>query len=451
MKTSTKNKNLLKKRVEKMNETVQTDTYKFSRLMYIIEATLEYFIAIAVSSIYLAKIADYIGIQDGLTAILSAFVSLGGSFQLIAIFLGNKRPVKRWVTISHTISQALFASMYLIPIVPMSVAVKTAVFVAVFLIAQILHNAINSPKINWFMSLVEDGKRGRFTANKEIVSLLGGMAFSYGMGSLMDYFEAQNNLRMAFIIGAITLFALMMAHSLTLILSKEKPVEKDFTPKPIKEYFSNLFENKTLFKIILISILWNIANNATTSFSGTYQTKELGFTTTFASVIILIGSFARVIFSKPMGKLADKTSFCNMLTICFTIMAVCFALNVFTIPSNGKIFYSVYYVGHSIGMAGINSSIINLIYDYVGKGERTCALALQQAFGGLAGFLITLALSPVITKIQENGNSIFGMTVYAQQLFSLISLVMTIVLLVYMNVVVRKLERVDNKQKEQQE
>ena len=59
-----------------MLETTHTDTYKFSRLMYIIEAALEYFIAIAVSSIYLAKIAAYIGIQDGLTAILSGFVSI---------------------------------------------------------------------------------------------------------------------------------------------------------------------------------------------------------------------------------------------------------------------------------------------------------------------------------------------------------------------------------------
>ena len=46
-----------------MLETTNTDTYKFSRLMYIIEAALEYFIAIAVSSIYLAKIADYIGMH----------------------------------------------------------------------------------------------------------------------------------------------------------------------------------------------------------------------------------------------------------------------------------------------------------------------------------------------------------------------------------------------------
>jgi Na+/melibiose symporter-like transporter len=256
---------------------------------------------------------------------------------------------------------------------------------------------------------------------------------------------------MAFIIGAITLFVLMVGHSLTLILSKDKPVEPNFTPKPIKEYLGNLFKNKTLFKIILISVIWNIANNATTSFSGTYQTKELGFTTAFASIVILIGSFARVLFSKPLGKLADKSSFCNMLTICFTIMAVCFALNIFTVPSNGKVLYSIYYIGHCIGMAGINSSIINLIYDYVGKEERTCALALQQTFGGLAGFLITFALSPVITKMQAIGNNIFAMTVYAQQIFSLISCVMTIALLVYMNVVVRKLERVDNKQKEQAE
>ena len=148
--------------------TKENDAYKFSRAMYIIEAALEYFISIAVSSVYLAKIAAYIGIQDGLTAILSAFVSLGCGFQLIAIFLANKRPVKKWVTASHIVSQTLFASMYLVPITPMNTLAKTIVFLFVFLIAQIIHNAINAPKINWFMSLVDDDKRGRFTANKEM-------------------------------------------------------------------------------------------------------------------------------------------------------------------------------------------------------------------------------------------------------------------------------------------
>ena len=88
------------------------DLYKFSRLMYIIEAALEYFVSIAVGGVYLAKLTSYIGIKDSITGILSSFVSLGCGFQLIAIFLVNKRPVKHWVTLLHTISQSLFDFIY---------------------------------------------------------------------------------------------------------------------------------------------------------------------------------------------------------------------------------------------------------------------------------------------------------------------------------------------------
>ena len=53
------------------------DPYKTSRLLYIIEAALEYFVAILVGETYLAKVAMSIGISNSGIGILSAFVSLG--------------------------------------------------------------------------------------------------------------------------------------------------------------------------------------------------------------------------------------------------------------------------------------------------------------------------------------------------------------------------------------
>ena len=75
-----------------MEATQKKDGYEFSRILYIIEAALEYFVSIAVSTIYLAKLTEYIGFSDSLTGILSSFVSLGCGFQMIAIFLANKKP-----------------------------------------------------------------------------------------------------------------------------------------------------------------------------------------------------------------------------------------------------------------------------------------------------------------------------------------------------------------------
>ncbi len=415
------------------------DKYKFSRLMYILEASLEYFIAIAVGTVYLARITTYIGMSDALTGILSSFVSLGCGFQLIAIFLVNKRPVKRWVTVGHIVSQILFSLLYFVPLLGLTSGQRTVLFVGILLIAQIMHNMINSPKINWFMSLVDDKKRGRFTANKEMVSLLGGVAFSYGLGFVMDYFEGRGDMQTAFIVCGVGLLVLMVLHSCTLIFSKEKREEK--TPVSVTQNLKSLMKNKTLFKIIAVSIFWNVANYATLSFTGTYQAKELAFTATFSSIIIMVGSLMRALASRPMGKFADKYSFRKMLSLCFIIEAVAFGINIFTMPSNGKWLYFIYYILYCAGMAGINSATINLIYDYVEQDQRMCALALQQTCAGFSGFFVTLLLSPLVSFIQSK-----NLSIYAQQIMSMISFVVVLSAIVYINTVIRKLKRVSKSQ-----
>ena len=117
------------------------DKYAFSRVLYIIEAALEYFISIAVGGVYLANITKTIGISDAITGIITAFVSLGCGFQIIALFLAHKKPVKGWVTTGHIISQTLFALMYFVPLLDTSKTVKTVMLIATLFLAQIIHNA----------------------------------------------------------------------------------------------------------------------------------------------------------------------------------------------------------------------------------------------------------------------------------------------------------------------
>ena len=416
------------------------DIYKTSRFLYILEATFEYFISLLVTGAYLAKITSSLGMNDALTGILTSFVSLGCGFQIIAIFLANKRPVKRWVTVLHSINQLAFALIYLVPFIELSKTAKIVLFIAFLLMGYIINNIVNSPKINWFMSLVDDKKRGSFTANKEMVSLIGGMVFSFAMGAVIDHFEEIGNLNGAFIVCGLSVFGLMLLHTATLIFSKEKPVEKK-EKISTKQLLGELIKDKNLFKVILISVLWNIVNYSATPFYGSYQIKELGFSMTFISVLSAAYAIVRTIFSKPMGKFADKYSFASMLNICFIIMLVGFGVNIFTVPKNGKVFYTIYYMMNAIAMAGINSATINLIYDYVDKEKRVGALALKSTLAGFAGFFTTLVVSPLVSYIQNNGNTFLGLNVYAQQVVSVVAVVLLAILIVYLNLVVKKISR----------
>ena len=425
------------------NEKIK-DGFELTRILYVIEAALEYFVSIAVGTVYLAKITAYCGISDEVTAILTAFVSLGCSFQLLSIFFGGRSSVKGFVSGGHIVSQLLFTALYIIPLLSFNDNVKAIILIIALLVAQIIHNLVNAPKINWFMSTVKDQNRGRFTAVKEMVSLIGGTAFSFGLSFIIDKYESAGNMQAAFTVGAIILGLLTIFHTLTLVFSKEP--QKQASPVRQKGQVKKLLKNKTLLKLVLVATLFMFANYATVTFSGTYMNGELGFSITFSSAVVFIGSICRVIFSIPFGKFADKKGFCSMLLLCFGIVALAYAINIFTVPSNGMILYPVYYALYCISMAGINSAMINLIYDYVTPEERTGALALNQSFSGIAGFLATLALSPVMRIIKQNGNTLFGIPVYAQQLFSLISFIIVLILIAYLLLVIRKLPRASKKE-----
>lgn len=289
------------------------------------------------------------------------------------------------------------------------------------------------------MSLVEDKRRGAFTANKEMVSLIGGMIFSFSMGYVIDNLESAGNINGAFVVCGVSIFILMLLHSATLIFSKEKPVEANEVCS-VKQLLKELLTDKNLFKVILVSVLWSVVNYASTPFYGSYQIKELGFTMTFVSILSAAYAIVRTIFSRPMGKFADKYSFAKMLNICFSIALAGFIVNIFTVPANGKVLYTVYYMLYAVAMAGINSATINLIYDYVDKEKRTGALALKSTICGFAGFFTTLIVSPLVSYVQKNGNRLFGINIYAQQIVSVISAILLVVLLVYLNTTVKHLK-----------
>ena len=106
----------------------------------------------------------------------------------------------------------------------------------------------------------------------------------------------------------------------------------------------------------------------------------------------------------------------------------------FCVPSNGKIMFTAYRILYSVAMGGINSALINLCYDYVSVEKRVHALAVTQALAGLAGFFSTLVTSLLVGKIQKDGNTFMGMSLYAQQVVSVIAFILTLGVTVYVSV-----------------
>ncbi len=414
----------------------QKDIYANSRLFYIIESALEYFVSILVTGAYIAKLTANLGFSDSLTAILTSFVALGCSFQLFAVFFFRGGSVKRKVTLFYIINQLLFMSVYFVPFFNLSRPLKTTLFIVLLMAAYFFLNIVFAPRTNWFMSLVDNSKRGSFTAIKEAVSLGGGFLFNLGIGAVIDHFEKNGQIRTAFIIAAAAIFVLTVSHTLTLVFSKEKPSPEIPKTVSVGQRFKNVFGDKTIMKVIMLSVFWTISTHITTAFFGTYQTKELGFSMKFVAILSIIYAVVRIACSFVLARIADRKSFAYMLKYAYGLATLGFLVAVFMVPSNGKVFYTLYYCLFAAAMGGINSAEINLIFDYASPEKRSDALMVKQTIYGLAGFLATVAVTPLVTYIQNNGNQFLGMHVYAQQVLSAISVIFGVLVIIYLQKVV---------------
>ena len=397
---------------------------KTGRFMYICEAMLEYLISILVASSFLATITKELGFSDSLTGILSSIISLGCLFQLISMAI-RKTAFKRFVIIMSILNQLLFLTLYIIPLYTGNSVFKTAAFVVAIISAYLIYNIAHPKKINWLMSLVDDKQRGVFTANKEIVSLVCGMVFSFSMGAVVDFFVEKGQIKIAFIITALVIFSVTVLHTVTMIRTPEIPFETK-EKKNFWETVLRVVRNKKVITVTTVFILYNVATYATTPFYGTYCIKELGFNLKFVTFLTILGSISRVLVSRFWGNYADKHSFAKMIEKCLLVLAFAYICMTFANPFTGRIAVAMYYIFHGIALAGISNAITNMMFDYVAPESRADSFAVCQAFAGLCGFLTTLLVSPAITLVQNSGNSFFGLTVYAQQLLSFGGLIITL-------------------------
>lgn len=79
-----------------------------------------------------------------------------------------------------------------------------------------------------------------------------------------------------------------------------------------------------------------------------------------------------------------------MLTACFCIAAGAFLVHIFANSKNGRILHMIYSVLCYISMTGINSGLMNIVFDYSKEENAKILLGVTTSMGGICGFAASL-------------------------------------------------------------
>ncbi len=419
-----------------------TTEYKRSRTAYALQCTFEYFVMLLVADAFLANLLTNMGISDALTGIISSFISFAFLFQLMSIFLVTKiRNTKKTVIILNCLSQFLFMTMYLVPFMPFSKGIKTALVICSILFAYISNYTVSGVLFKWANSFVAPTKRAEYSAGKEMVSLLSGIGFTLIIGHIIDRYNDIGNVKGGFLFIAAAMLILNICNFISLMLIKKDSVategeQTEDTPT-FSEVIKNTLGNKNFVSVVIMTVMWYAARYMTLGFLGTFKTKDLLISVGMVQVINIAGQLARFAISKPFGRFSDKTSFATGIRLAFILEAVAYLVCMLT---TGKTWWLIiiYTVLYNVSMAGSNQNSFNIVYSYVDSKYIVQAMAIKNSIGGICGFLVSLLGGKILAAVQNNGNSLFGLHIYGQQLLAAISLVILAATVAYVYFVIEK-------------
>lgn len=420
---------------------------RYCRSAFIVFSLFEYLISLLVTGAFLAAILKQIGIADAIAGIVSSIISLSCVTQLFSgMLIKPDHSVRRTVVTLIAVNQLMFSSLYLIPFIPISQQAKTVLFVLMIAGAYFIDNLAHPIKYDWFMGFVDSRGRGRFTARKEMISLIGGMLFTLAMGRVVDYFNDSGHERTGFILCGMTI-ALIAVLCFTLIKSVDDAPQKRGKSVSFKQQLrtirSMIASNSCFRKLLLVDVLWKSALYVSTPFFGTYLIGELSFSLTAVSLIGIVSGLSRVLISPIFGRYADRHGYAKAIAAGFALCAAGYLICSFARPGTIRLLYIPYAILDAIALASVNGGLVNITYEYLDRPLFAYALGAKSAISGVVGFLVSLLGSAVVRSVQAHGSLLFGRTIYAQQILSVISFLLIAFLVLYIRRVVCKLPRVD--------
>ena len=422
------------------DERFDSKAYKKGRAFIIAEAAVEYFIHLCVTTTLLTAVLTEMEVGTALQGVIGAISSLACVFQMIAAFTVRKTyPCKRWVSFLNLFSQGMFVLLYVIPFSPFTKSLRIGAFIVTLFLAYATQHFLSPSRVSWQMSLVRDNRRGRFTAKKEIFSLIGGMLFSQTAGMMVDYFKEKGDMRTCFIIFAVTITVLCLLH-LYLMLGMKEPAP---TVTPVKKSFSEIirtvFGSRPLILVILFETLFAVAC-VSLHYSAVYMTKAMGWKYGHLTLVSIFHAAFRAIVSPFIGRFADRHSWASCMRLCLLVLTVGLVLFTFCTKQNSFIIYPLFSLCYAFSLGGTNAGKTNLCLDYVSHENRRYILGAQHAISGVIAFLATLGAAALVTYIESEMP--FGSSVYPQQILFAISAVMLLLLNLFL---LPKLIKLNNK------
>jgi hypothetical protein len=413
---------------------------KSSRIYYTTADTAAQTIGQLAGGTFLATLMSHSGISDANIGIITSLVSLAALSQLFLINFFKRIKKYKFLVCATALQRALFALLYLVPLLGIGNIEKAISIVVLYFVGQIFVQIGLPASQDWIASLVPSRLRGKYFSIKDSVAVFVVSSTMLISGMILDYFKKANIMTGFIIIGAL-IFLLTMLNVIALSRMKEPKLSyvneegKEMhgrLAKRAKEHEGNLetqsivsevkeaFGNRKFRKAFTIQCLFILSFYICAPFNASYQINDLQLPYTFIMLVGFVFNLYRIYITPKLGRLADKFGMAKLLRYSMLALGLNYLSMSFTMPFNayplhilGSFFASTAWAFVGIGLFGIQ-------LDFFRNEKRMIWLTITSSVSGVFGFLISIVGGTLLSHLQKLPMELLGKKIYAQQILNLI-------------------------------
>lgn len=338
---------------------------------------------------YIQPLAIHINSSNFIVALISAVINLLGPIsEAFGSKLIEKKPRKEIVL--KTMILELLVWLPIITIIILfynGIALNfLPIALLLFFSFHLIFNKIKHPPwFSWVGDLVQEGKRGRWFAKRNLLIGFASMSFAIISALILNYLTNIGQATMGFII----LFSLAFILKIGCYLALSKQYEPKIKLKET-DYFSftdfilnlkrNNFGKFTIFKSIM-----SIGLGLTSAVFAIYIIRILEYSYAQYMAIIIANMFFSIIFLRLWGIIADNYGNAKVIYITSIIIPIIPLLYII----NTNIFYLIFFAQFVSGLAwsGFMLAEGNFVYDNVRPEKRGFAISYLHMINGILLFI----------------------------------------------------------------
>jgi MFS family permease len=406
--------------------------YEKSRKMFMYEGCTAVGLFSITSGAFLAGFAKYLGATDEFNGLIGAIPAVAGIVQIFSSLLFEKLEHRKFlISILCLLYRILLGLMIFIPIFIQNTSFRLFALAAVYAAAYSMAAFITPAASNWIVDLTPEKKRGNYFATKDAYSLAFVTILTLVMGRVMDVYRKANNEYGGFIILGIVVLILAVLNFSFLARVKEPVLNRKRTNINLKDVLLLALKNKGFRKVIILSVLWNVALQIGGPFFAVYQVTGLNLSYSFIMIMGVISSILRVIIAKTWGNLGDRKSWFFTTKASIAILGVVHFLWALVDIKIAVFVVPILSVFGGIAWSGINLSLFTIQFLYAPVEGRTAYLGTSAALGGVAGFISTFIGAKIVSILKPIHYNFFGISIGSMQVVFALSGILLLITALY--------------------